>query len=162
MIDHMLSLFAALRLGTRHNLSRLWMRLLAVFAALFVLALPAHAVTKTWNGSNGSWNTAASWSPAGVPATTDDVVVNAGTVTLTASTTVASLSCASSGAATIDNIGFLLSINGATNTSCDGVITGGGGLSKLGAGTLTLSRTNTYSGATTVSAGTLRLGVNHS
>ena len=34
-----------------------------------------------------------------------------------------------------------------------------GGLTKLGAGTLTLSGTNTYNGATTVSNGTLRLGV---
>ena len=39
-----------------------------------------------------------------------------------------------------------------------GTITGGG-LTKLGSGTLTLSGTNTYSGATTVSNGVLKLGV---
>ncbi len=37
-------------------------------------------------------------------------------------------------------------------------LTGTGGLTKLGAGTLVLSGTNTYSGATNVNAGTLRAG----
>lgn len=35
---------------------------------------------------------------------------------------------------------------------------GGGGLVKTGAGTLVLSRTNTYTGSTTISAGTLQIG----
>ncbi len=40
-------------------------------------------VTKTWSVGTGNWNTAASWSPTGVPATGDDVVINSsGTVTL--------------------------------------------------------------------------------
>jgi fibronectin-binding autotransporter adhesin len=41
------------------------------------------------------------------------------------------------------------------------VIQGGAGLTKTGAGALLLSAANTYSGATTISAGTLRLGVNN-
>jgi len=44
-----------------------------------------------------------------------------------------------------DNIGF------------DGLISGSGGLLKLGAGVLTLSAVNTYTGATTVEAGNLRV-----
>ena len=39
-----------------------------------------------------------------------------------------------------------------------GVISGSGAVTKIGAGTLTLSATNTYSGATTIGAGTLQVG----
>ena len=43
------------------------------------------------------------------------------------------------------------------NIAMTGVLSGGGGLTKNGNGTLTLSGTNTYTGATAVSAGTLLL-----
>jgi fibronectin-binding autotransporter adhesin len=39
-----------------------------------------------------------------------------------------------------------------------GVISGGGGITKLGSGTLTLTGANDYTGITTISAGTLRIG----
>jgi len=42
-------------------------------------------------------------------------------------------------------------------TGFSGVLTGGGGLAKIGAGTLSLSGTNLYTGATTISNGVLQL-----
>jgi autotransporter-associated beta strand protein len=50
-----------------------------------------------------------------------------------------------------------LTVNGAVNTSI-GTITGAGPLVKSGAGTLSLIASNAYTGATTISGGTLALG----
>ncbi|WP_424630542.1 autotransporter domain-containing protein [Bradyrhizobium sp. SYSU BS000235] len=44
-----------------------------------------------------------------------------------------------------------------TSTTFSGEIAGGGGLTKTGTGTMTLSDTNTYVGATTIDGGTLRV-----
>ena len=50
-------------------------------------------------------------------------------------------------------------MSGAGHTATiSAVITGSGGIQKTGRGTLTLTGANTYSGATTVSAGTLQIG----
>jgi outer membrane autotransporter protein len=45
--------------------------------------------------------------------------------------------------------------NDGTSTAFSGIISGSGGLTKIGAGTLTLSGTNTYSGGTAINGGTL-------
>jgi autotransporter-associated beta strand protein len=60
-----------------------------------------------------------------------------------------------SGGAIIDDGGFAITISKAL---LDGG--GGGGLTKNGTGTLTISGANTYTGTTTVNAGTLALGAN--
>jgi len=57
----------------------------------------------------------------------------------------------------IANGGFLLTISGSANTNISGVLSGTGGLTKSGTGMLTLSGANSYTGATTVSAGVLNI-----
>ena len=57
----------------------------------------------------------------------------------------------------LTNAGFLLSVNGAFNTTLNGSISGSGGLAKLGAGTLTLTGSNNYTGAVAVRGGLLDL-----
>ena len=44
------------------------------------------------------------------------------------------------------------------STTYSGILSGGGSLTKIGNGSLTLTNSNTYTGGTTVSAGTLQLG----
>ncbi len=57
----------------------------------------------------------------------------------------------------IDNDTFLLTVSGASDLELSGVISDTGGLTKAGAGKLTLSGTNTYTGLTTLTAGTLNV-----
>ena len=59
----------------------------------------------------------------------------------------------------VTNGGFLLTTAGTGNTSINGAIGGTGGLTKSGSGTLTLDHANTFTGLTTVNAGTLAFGV---
>ena len=43
---------------------------------LFLIALNTNGATKTWNNtSGGSWATGSNWTPSGVPATDDDVII---------------------------------------------------------------------------------------
>ena len=58
----------------------------------------------------------------------------------------------------LNNAGYSLTLGGAGNTAISGVISGSGALTTSGAGTLTLTGANSYTGGTTISAGTLRIG----
>ena len=62
-----------------------------------------------------------------------------------------------SGAGTV-NLNRALTAGDATNTTFSGVIEGGSSFTKQGSGTLTLTGTNTYTGGTIISAGTLQIG----
>lgn len=53
----------------------------------------------------------------------------------------------------VNNGGNLLTVDGANNSAVNGAVSGGGGLTKTGAGTVTLAGGNSYGGATTVSGG---------
>jgi fibronectin-binding autotransporter adhesin len=83
----------------------------------------------------------------------------AGLVTLGAATQINSDSDTLTLSNTITGFGYNLTVGGAGNTRINSVIgTGSGGLTKDGAGTLTLTGANTYTGPTTVNGGTLELG----
>jgi autotransporter-associated beta strand protein len=58
-------------------------------------------------------------------------------------------------AGNLTNGGNAVAVGGAANTTINGVISGSGSLTKSGAGSLNLTAANTYTGATTISAGTV-------
>jgi fibronectin-binding autotransporter adhesin len=84
------------------------------------------------------------------------LTVNGGRLAIGGSDTVASL--AGSGGTIEIASGATLTAGNASSTSYAGSITGGGGFTKVGSGTFTLSATSSYTGTTTVTAGQLSLG----
>jgi autotransporter-associated beta strand protein len=64
----------------------------------------------------------------------------------------------------LSSFGNALTVNGTVNleenitSTLSGVISGSGGVTKIGSGIVILSGANTYSGGTTISAGTLQIG----
>ena len=98
------------------------------------------------------------------------VKVGAGTLTLSGSNTYTGGTTISAGVLQIGDGGATGSIVGdvvdnaalafdrSDNVTFGGVVSGTGSLSQLGAGTLTLTGANTYTGGTTISAGALQIG----
>ena len=84
---------------------------------------------------------------------TGATAISAGTLQIGANGTTGSL------ASNITNSAALV-FNRSDNSTYSGTISGTGAVTKSGAGTLTLNGSNTYSGATTISAGTLQIGAN--
>ena len=88
-------------------------------------------------------------------ADTGAVTVNGGTLNILAHETIGSL--AGTGGIVHLNTGGL-TVDDDNSTHYSGVILGANALTKQGTGTLTLSGANSYTGATTISAGTLQIG----
>ncbi|MDD5064699.1 MAG: autotransporter domain-containing protein, partial [Phycisphaerae bacterium] len=82
----------------------------------------------------------------------------AGNITLATASKIGSTAGTLTASGTIDNGGNLLTVGGASDATLSGVISNTGGLTKADAGTVTLSGINTYSGITTINAGTLSIG----
>ena len=100
----------------------------------------------TWNGSGAQLELSGANTYSG--ATT----ISAGTLTINGAGQLGG----GNYAATIANSG-VFNFNSSAAQILSGVVSGGGTLNKNGSGTLTLSAADTYSGATTISAGTLAL-----
>ena len=111
-------------------------------AASFTLGTPGNSLTLS---ANGITNNSANLQTVNLPITlTAAQNINAAAGNLTISQA-------------ITNGGNLLSFDGSSNSIVSGSITGAGGLTKNGAGTVTLQAANTYSGSTTVAFGILEV-----
>ena len=119
------------------------------------------SATNTYTGATTlTAGTLSAGATGNLGAAASNLVFNGGTLQITG-TTLTNIS--GIGHTVITNPGETvgLDINNAANTfTFDQVLNQTtGGLTKLGAGTLVLNKANTYTGATTVSAGTLKAGV---
>ncbi|MEI8205381.1 MAG: autotransporter-associated beta strand repeat-containing protein [Kiritimatiellales bacterium] len=161
-------------------------RLAAVLAAVLALSSSVQALDGTWtNRTSGLfWGTAGNWS-GGTIADGSTCTADFSTLDITADTTVRidgqkiignlifgdtatntaaswilSTNSSTANTLTLSNSNPTITVNalGTTNrVLISAVLAGLQGLTKEGAGTLTLSANNTYKGATRVSAGKLRL-----
>ncbi|MGA7162228.1 MAG: T9SS type A sorting domain-containing protein [Bacteroidota bacterium] len=114
--------------------------LLAALIAMF-LSATAWGVTKTSTGS-GSWS-AITWSPSGVPGSSDDVVIAAGnTVTLDNSYTVGS--CTVNGTGILDASTFTLTVSGAFTLQSGATFEQGGSVSTVPGGSQAFDNNSTY------------------
>ncbi|MCX7414566.1 MAG: autotransporter-associated beta strand repeat-containing protein, partial [Planctomycetia bacterium] len=164
------------------------LRLVAGFAAgvAMIFALPARAQV-TWDADpvaaspqdgGGTWSTSVSgtnwWNGTANVAwpnlTTSSAIFGAGsgaagTVTVGDTVTTNGITFNSPGSGAYTLTGGTISLAGATPTitansaaSIGSILSGSAGLTKTGSGMLTLSGANSYSGATTISQGTLKAG----
>lgn len=117
------------------------------------------SLSKTGGGDNGSngtlvFNGATTISNSNGAAAKISL---AGTITLTNTLTLTG-STRIQVDATITNGGNLITVNNTGSIDMNGIISGSGGITKLGSGTLSLTAANTYTGTTTISSGYLTIG----
>jgi autotransporter-associated beta strand protein len=125
----------------------------------------------TWSGGDGNWTDSANWASGtvaqGINRTATINGVAAVNVTMDANRSVGALSLSGANHTIAAGAGKLalvtssgipsITVGAGTNSTIAAQIVGVDGFEKLGTGTLTLSGANTYSGTTTISAGTLSL-----
>lgn len=93
----------------------------------FVLAtgafLTGASAQSTWTGGTGNYDTPGNWNPSGVPALTDEVIINTGTATRTGSDnnnlTRRATTTIDGGSLVLDNVRFLNAEGGATTFNMD-------------------------------------------
>ena len=118
--------------------------------------IKAGAGTLTLSGVNAySGGTAIN---AGTLAVSSGSNLGTGALSLNGGTLENAASFASAKTVSLGASGSTFQTDAGTTLGLSGVISGTGGLTKTGTGTLVLSGANTYSGATTVNAGTLQAG----
>ncbi|ASJ92090.1 autotransporter-associated beta strand repeat-containing protein [Porphyrobacter sp. CACIAM 03H1] len=144
-----------------------------------IAGLVTNAGTLSSTGTLAAGLTNTAGARANVRGSVNGVITNAGTVSLMCVTTgITTLSQSAtgvtnlfgfntavdalSGGGTVTLGSAILTVGGTSSSSTfGGTITGSGGLTKVGTGTLTLSGANTYTGATRIEGGTLALGANN-
>lgn len=87
-----------------------------------MVASSAFGATKTWIGGSGSWNSAANWSPSGVPGSNDAIIIASGSPSFTSTT----LTINSSGSITLSN-NATLTVTGNISINGDGTLVINGG-----------------------------------
>ncbi len=105
----------------------------------------ALAETRTWTGSDGDWNNAANWSPAGVPAAGDTAVFNANAAISSAWTLPGDLTLSVAKGATVD-------FNGAIAGAADADLTVTTAATD-GAGTVNFRASSTFAGSLLIRKG---------
>jgi autotransporter-associated beta strand protein len=124
----------------------------------------SRVATGAGTGGTGTWNTSAKWynGSADAPWVDGNNAVfwgTAGTVTLASAQTVNSLAFKTNGynvtGSTLTLGSSAVSVDSGVTATVSSVVAGSVGLVKSGAGTLRLTQPNTYSGGTTISAGSI-------
>ena len=131
------------------------------------LAQATTAAGKTWNGSvSTAWNNANNWTPAGVPAAADDVVIPAGTpnqaqlnMNAAGANRIASLTVAAGATLNLNNAtAYTLQIDG--NASFRGTVNHTTATVNVSGTTVTIAGTYNHTGAGDFSAASASMTVN--